>query len=353
MEKQIGFSEMEYGLKRKKTRREVFLERMTTIIPMELICETIRPYYYVKGNGREPIALEVMVRMYLISQWYNLSDEAAEDLIYENQAVRKFVGIDLSYENAPDRTTLGKFRKLLAVHGLNAKIFEEMNNRFKESGVVFSEGAIIDATIIEAPDSRKNKEKKKLDEEMSTTKKNNRYYYGFKAHISADKESGIVTKLSITTAKVSDVEAAATVLTGKETSVGGDAGYIGIEHRPEVCEKFKDTENPGIVIHKTRRKRRVELPKMRDDVQFEIARKMKPIKDMPDGEEKELLKAEEKRKSSIRAKVEHPFRIMKHVFGFRKTRLMGLEKNLNKLYILFSLVNAYFVMQQNDKAAKK
>jgi IS5 family transposase len=350
MEKQIGFGELEYSNKRKKTRREIFLEKMEEIVPLGLFCECVKPYYYVRGNGRPPIELEVMLRMYLISNWYNLSDEATEDLIYENQAVRRYVGIALSHENAPDKTTLCKFRGLLEKNELNKKIFEELNRRFAEKNMLFSEGAIVDATIIEAPESRKNSNGTR-DPEMSTTKKNSRYYFGFKAHIATDAESGLINAVGITTAKIADIDAASEVLSGNETNVYGDAGYIGIDHRPDVCEKFKDTENPKKIDYYSHKKGRLKLDKMKSAVKFQINRKRAEIRKITNEEDLKKIKAEERSKSKIRSKVEHAFRVIKHVFGFRKTHYRGLNKNLNKLYILFGLANLYFVAQKTRKAA--
>jgi IS5 family transposase len=348
MDKQIGFSELEYSHKRKKTRREVFLEKMEEIVPLGLFCECVKPFYYVRGNGRPPIELEIMLRMYLISNWYNLSDEATEDLIYENQAVRRYVGIDLGRENAPDATTLCKFRGLLERNDLNKKIFDELNRSFSEKNILFTEGAIVDATIIEAPDSRKNKERSH-DPEMSTTKKNSRYYFGFKAHIATDTESGLVRAVEITTARVADIEAASSVLSGKEKEVSGDAGYIGIDHRPDVCAKFKDEENPETINYYSHKKGRLVLDKMKSDVKFNINRKRAEVRKITDEEELKKVKKEEYEKSRVRAKVEHAFRIIKHVFGFRKTRYRGLNKNRNKLYMLFGLANLYFIAQKTER----
>lgn len=354
MEKQIGFSELEYSLKRKKTRKEIFLEKMEEVIPLKLFCDCIEPYYYVKGNGREPTPLNIMVRMYLISQWYNLSDEACEDLIWENQTVRQYVGIDLGQSGAPDATTLCKFRGLLVKHGLNEKIFEELKRRFEEKKIIFKEGAIVDATIIEAPESKTNKEHKHVDSEMSCMRKNNRYYHGCKANIAVDVRSGLVKSLSVTTAAVHDIEAAASVLSGEEKEVYGDAGYTGIEHRVDICEKFKDKENPEKTTYYSHKKGKLVLDKIRKETSFIINRKRAEIRKKSVAEQ-EKLRAEESEKFKIRAKVEHPFRVVKHVFGFRKTRLRGLNKNLNKLYMLFALSNIYlyFVMQKNKKSIKK
>lgn len=345
----MGFSEFEYGLKRKKTRREVFLDKMEELVPLGEFCAIIRPHYYVRGNGRPPIDLEKMVRMYLVSLWYNLSDEAAEDLVIENQAVRRYVGVDLSAENAPDRTTLAKFRGILEKNGLSERIFEALNRQYAANGVILHEGAIVDATIVAAPDAKKNKEKKPLDGEMSSTKKNGNYHFGFKLHIAADAESGMVTAAAVTTAKTADIEAADRLLTGDEKQVNGDAGYIGIDRRPEICAKFKDEEYPETMIYRNNHKKGMQiLDKMRPDIKFEISRKRSEISKLTDGERERAIE-EERRKAQVRSRVEHVFHIVKDIFGFRKTRLRGLNKNENKVFMLLCLANLYFVMQKMQK----
>lgn len=350
--KQMSFSELEFFGKKKKTKRELFLERMEQIVPLNMFCDVIRPYYWVKGNGREPILLEKMVKMYLISQWYNLSDEATEDMIYENQTVRSYVGIDLAYENAPDRSTLGKFRLLLEQNELNKKIFEELNAQFLLNGVIFKEGTIVDATIIDAPSSTQNKDKKR-DPEMSSTKKNNTYRFGFKAHIGVDQKDGFIHSMSVTTANIPDICAAVNVLHGEEEAIYGDAGYIGMENREDICEKYKDEKDPQKIIYKDRQNKRHVLDKKHADIVFFINKRRMKIHNMPEGEEKTKLKEEERRKSGIRAKVEYSFRILKTIFHFRKTRLKGLKKNESKLYMLFGLVNLYFLMQKNQISTVK
>ncbi len=353
MEKQVSFSELEYSGKRKKTKREIFLEAMEQIVPLEMMCEIIRPHYAVAGNGRQPIELKKMIKMYLISQWYNLSDEMTEDTIYENQAVRRYVGIELAQENAPDRTTLGKFRASLEKHGLNKKIFEEMNKRFKEQGIILREGTIVDATIIQAPASTRNKTKSR-DPEMSSTKKNNNHHFGFKAHIGVDKESGLIHDIAVTTAKTADIEAAASVMHGEEKEILGDAGFIGLEKREDIINRFGQEPIENLAIAPIRRGPKAKVkPQLKKEICVKINRRRMKIHKMPDGEEKDRLKAEEKAKSQIRAKVEYPFRIMKVIFGFRKTRYKGLDKNENKLYMLFGLVNLYFVMQKNKLSTQK
>jgi len=211
--------------------------------------------------------------------------------------------------------------------------------------LIFKEGAIVDATIIEAPESRKNKERKR-DEEMSVTRKNSRYYFGFKANTAVDEGTGIVKKVVVTTASVADIEAVSTVLSGDEKRVGGDAGYIGIEHRSDICEKYQDKENPGTETYYNHKKGKLTLHRKRADIEFVIARKRAGIRKLSE-KEQEIIKEEERAKSKTRAKVEHPYRIVKQVFGFRKTRYRGLSKNENKMYMLFALANLYLAVQKN------
>lgn len=345
MTTQVDFGDMVYSGKKKVTRRERFLHEMEGIVPFGMFCDTIRPYYAVKGNGRPPIDLEVMVRMYLISQWYTLSDEACEDMIYENHAVRNFVGIELSTQDAPDATTLTRFRELLVRHNLTKRIFDELNRRFERQGMLLREGTIVDATIIHASSSTQNKDKKR-DEQMSSTKKNNNYHFGMKAHIGVDKDSGIVHSVYATTAKVPDIEAVTQVLHGQESSVYGDSAYIGLEKRPDMMEKY------GEQVEKSERQgKRGRHPAacVTANIDIQVNRKRQSIKTMPAGWKKDLLEADNRNKSSIRAKVEHPFRVIKQVFGFRRTRYRGIAKNESKLYMLFGLSNLYFAMLKNRK----
>lgn len=345
----MNFSELEYLCKRKKTRREIFLEQMDMLVPIDLFCDIIRPFYAVKGNGREPIALEKMVKMYLISQWYNLSDEMTEDMLYENQAVRNYVGLDLSRENAPDRTTLCKFRHLLEKNQLTKAIFEAMNRVYAENGVLLREGTIVDATLIAAPTSTRNKEKSR-DPEMSSTKKNNNYTFGLKASTGVDKYSGLVHSLSVDTAKTPDIEAAKNVLRGDEKEIYGDAGFLRLENREDIKALYETEE---VIRQKPKKgKLRKKITQI-INVEFRINRRRMKIHKMPDGEEKTRLKAEEKAKSSVRAKVEHPYRILKRIFGFQKTVYRGLKKAEAKLYMLFGLVNIYLVMQKNNLSTQK
>jgi len=341
--RKIDLLDIAYDSKKKKTRKEIFLEKMEAIIPFELCLELIRPYYYLNGNGRQPIPLETMFRMYLVSNWYNTSDEATEDLVIENHAVRRFVGLNIMSDSVPDETTLWNFRSLLEYHKLTEKIFEAINFRLEQSGILCKQGSIVDATLIAAPSSTRNKDKSR-DPEMSSTKKNNNYVHGMKSGIGVDDQSGLVHTVVTKTAKVHDIEMAAELLHGEETRIGGDAGFIGLEKREDIIKKF-GAEPVESLPAKPKKRGRQPKPKavLSLKVQMAINRKRMKIAAMPDGEEKELLQAEEKAKSQIRAKVEYPFRYLKCVFGFRKTRVRGLERNHAKLVMMYALTNLYLL----------
>ena len=240
-----------------------------------------------------------------------MSDEGIEDALYDSQSIRRFVGIDLSRESAPDATTLLKFRRLLESHQLTESIFNAINAHLAKKGMLLREGTIVDATLIAAPPSTKNREGKR-DEEMHQTKKGQQWYFGMKAHIGVDAQSGLVHTLIGTAANVSDVTQAQALLHGDETQAFGDAGYQGVEKRDE----------------------NLECP-----VTWHIAlrpSKRKALKDTPQGN---LVEWIEHTKASIRAKVEHPFHVVKNLFRHRKTRYRGLAKNTAQLFSLFGFAN--------------
>ena len=220
----------------KKTRKKVFLEKMEAIVPFELCLDIIRPYYYLNGLGRQPRELETMFRMYLISNWYNSSDEATEDLLIDDISVRRFCGLGLT-DNPPDETTLWRFRELLEYHKLTERIFEEINRELEKSGILCKTGSIVDAAIIAAPHTTHNKEKKR-DPEMSSTNKNNNWHFGQKSHIGVDDESGLVHTVVTTTAKVHDIDVAAKLFHGSEERIRGDAAFVGLEKREDIIAKF-------------------------------------------------------------------------------------------------------------------
>jgi len=315
MEHQPGFSELEFAGKRKTTRREKFLAEMEITVPWDELLAEIKPYYPDGKRGRPPIGLERMLRLYFLQQWYGLADEALEDAVYDSQAMRAFLGINLASDPVPDATTLLKFRHLLEKHDLCATIFETINAHLEERGLLMREGTLVDATIINAPSSTKNKDKAR-DPDMHQTKKGNQWYFGMKAHIGTDRDSGIVHTVISTAANISDISQTDQLLHGQETQVHADAGYTGVEKREKIA---------------------VEDPTGRID--WQIAKRRSPIKKMEEGPEKDLILAAEKAKASVRAFVEHPFHILKNIFRHRKTRYRGLAKNHHQLQVLFGLGN--------------
>lgn len=309
---QTSFSELEYAAKKKLTRRDRFLAEIEEVTPWAALEAEIAPFYPKgEGRGRPPIGLHRMLRMYIAQQCFGLSDEGIEDALYDSQAIRRFVGIDLARENAPDATTLLKFRRLLETNGLTRKVFEAINAHLAERGLILREGTIVDATFIAAPPSTKNKAKAR-DPEMHQAKKGNNWHFGMKAHIGVDAKSGLVHAVIGTAANVSDVSQTHALVHGEESDVFGDAGYQGVEKRPE---------NQG------------------STADWHIAMKRGKRKALPKDAMGKLMERFEKLKASIRAKVEHPFHVLKNLFKHRKTRYRGLAKNEAQLFSLFGLVN--------------
>lgn len=309
---QTTFSELEYAAKKKRTRRDRFLADIEAVTPWPALVAVIEPFYPKGGGrGRPPIGLERMLRMYVAQNCFGLSDEGIEDAIYDSQAIRRFVGIDLGREAAPDATTLLKFRRLLEEKGLTDAIFNAINAHLAEKGLFLRQGTVVDATIIAAPPSTKNRTGER-DPEMHQAKKGNQWHFGMKAHIGADAESGLVHTVIGTAANVNDVTQAGALLHGDETDAFGDAGYQGVEKRAE------NLQTPVTWHVALRPGKRKALPKN------------------PWGEQMEWI---EQAKASIRAKVEHPFHVVKNLFRHRKTRYRGLEKNTAQLFTLFGFAN--------------
>jgi len=310
--KQISFSQAEFQRKKRRTRREVFLAEMEQIMPWEELFAVVEPHYPKGKRGRPPIGLERMLRVYFVQQWNGLSDEGVEDAITDSQALRAFVGIDLSREAAPDATTVLQFRRLLEQHDLTKKLFDAVNTGLSAAGLMMREGTIADATIIAAPPSVKN-EANARDPDMHQTKKGNQWHFGMKAHIGVDAESGLVHTVVGTAANEADVTQTEHLLHGEEKDVFLDAGYVGADKREELKDR---------------------------DVNWEIAMKRGKLKAV--SEESgfgQLLRKLESLKASIRSKVEHPFHIVKNLFHYKKVRYKGLEKNTAQLHTLFALAN--------------
>ena len=319
---QISFAQAEYDKKKKRTRREVFLQKMEHVVPWSRLMEVIEPYYPKSGKrGRPPIGLERMLRMYFVQQWYGLADEAVEDAVYDSQALRNFMGIDLGRTSVPDATTLMGFRHLLEAHDLTQAMLVEVNVMLIERGLLMTQGTLVDATLIAAPSSTKNKEHAR-DPEMHQAKKGNQWHFGMKAHIGVDKDSGLVHTLSTTAANVSDISETPALLHGQEHDVWADAGYVGVHKREDMQEALAANEQT---------------------VQWHVAKRRKSIEKLDEGWQKSLARAYEKLKVQVRAYVEHPFHVPKNIFKYKKTRYKGLTKNDAQLNVLFTLSNLYMV----------
>ena len=290
------------------TRMAEFLARMESLMPWAEFCTVIEPHYPKAGNGRPPVGLERMLRMYCVANWFNLSDEACEDALYDVPVFREFCRIDLGRERVPDATTLLNFRHLLEAHDLGAALFAKVGELLLANGMRLSGGTIVDATLIAAPPSTKNKDKSR-DPEMHQTKKGNEWYFGMKLHIGADSKTGLVHSASVTAANVHDSNEVPNLLHGGETRLYGDSAYRGKAQR----ERLK-----------------VIAPKAKDFTN-KRAYKNRPLT--------EADKATNRRKSSVRSKVEHPFLTLKRFWGFAKVRYRGLAKNANRAFAMLAMLN--------------
>jgi len=313
--KQLGFGDYEQSTARKRTKRERFLAQMEAVVPWKALIDLIEPAYPKTGSkgGRPPYPLETMLRIHLMQQWYDLSDPAMEDALIEVPTMRRFAGIDLISDRIPDETTILGFRHLLEKHNLGKQIFETVKAHLKANGMAMKQGTIIDATLIAAPSSTKNK-KGERDPEMYQTKKGNQWYFGMKVHIGVDKDNGLIHSIETTSANVHDLTPAAELLHGEESVVYADSGYQGIEKREEMKGKaigFRVAMRPG---------------------------KRRALPNTPEGRLDDLI---ETAKAHIRAKGEHPFRVIKRQFGFQKTRLRGMLKNSCKVNVLAALANLF------------
>ena len=306
--KQTTFASMIYENKKKDTRREKFLREMNQAIPWDRLISLIEPYYPKAGNGRHPMPLEQMLRIYFMQQWYSLSDPAMEDSLYDIESMRRFANIELGEDPVPDETTILHFRRLLENHQLTAKLFEDVNAFLEEKGLLLRGGSIVDASIISAPSSTKNREKKR-DPKMSSTKKGNTWHFGIKIHVGTDAKKGAVHTVKITTAKDHDVTALPNLVREDDRAVFGDKGYF--------SDKLK-REARG------------------NGVYWGVLEKGKRGKGLSSSQKKRNRKH-----ASIRAKVEHVFRVIKCQFGYTKTRYRGLEKNAVQIYSLVALGNLY------------
>lgn len=314
---QLTFGDLEYAGKRKRTRREIFLAEMEQVVPWQALLALIEPVYPKAGRGRRPYPLASMLRIHLMQNWFGLSDPGMEEALHEIVPMRQFAQPPLTGA-LPDETTVLNFRRMLETHQLAPKLLEAVNGHLSAKGLLLRCGTIVDATIIAAPPSTKNKGKSR-DPEMHQTKKGNQWYFGMKAHIGVDGDSGLVHTVVTTAANASDVSQVEHLLHGQEKAVHGDAGYIGAEKRVAATKKKRE---------------------------WHIAEKRGRVKAMEEGPLKEATQELETLKARFRARVEHPFRVVKCQFGFQKVRFKGLLKNTAQVITLFALSNLWMARRR-------
>jgi IS5 family transposase len=306
--KQQSLASLTYEGMKKRTKREKFLQEMNRVVPWERLEGLIEPHYPKVGKGRPPRGLKVMLRIYCLQQWYGLSDPGVEEALYDIESMRRFVGLELGEDAIPDETTVLNFRHLLEAHNLASAVFEAVKAYLGEQGLLLSGGSIVDATIIHAPPSTKN-QRKERDPEMSSTKKGNTWYFGMKAHISVDVHSGLVHTVGITTASEHDNSVIGELVREDDRAVFGDKGYASDQTK-------RAARQAGVywaVLDKAKRNRKLSGSQRKRN----------------------------KKHASVRAKVEHVFRIVKCQFGYRKTRYKGLAKNAAQVFSLMALANLY------------
>jgi IS5 family transposase len=316
MERQMRLAEISDELSAARTNKREFLNRLEAIIPWEEFIKIIQPSYYKGEVGNKPYPLELMLRIFILQNVYNLADMAVMNEVIDSRAFSDFCGIN-SPDEVPNGDTIGRFRNILTENGLQEKIFEKVVKILTERNLILKKGTIVDSTFIDAPSSTKNKEKKR-DPEARSGKKGNTWHFGYKAHIGADEENGLVHKIKTTPANESDVTVMSELIHGEEERVYGDSGYIGAKKRPEAIKKNKDEKNIKYIINR----RPSSIKKLSKSGQYSA-------------------KKREHQKSSVRCKVEHVFAVVKNIFHYRKTRYRGLRKQNAKLNIIFALANLY------------
>lgn len=320
MSYQQSFTDLEYANRKRKTKREEFLEMMDEIIPWDEWVDIVVPFYPSGKRGRPTRGIETMLRMYFLQNWFNLSDEGIEDAIYDSYAFRKFMKIDFFNTQVPDATTLCKFRKLLVDHGIQKQYFKAISDFLQEHGYMLKGGTIVDATIIGASPSTKNAAKQR-DPEMHQTKKGNQWHFGMKCHIGVDAFTGMVHTCEATSANVSDIEVAPKLLREDDEVVYGDSAYSALHKREEILSN----ENFANIIFKTNTKKPYRKNVWTDGPAIYWRNYM------------------EYRKSSVRGKVEYVFHIMKDIFKYKKARYKGLEKNFAQQNLLLAFANLYML----------
>jgi IS5 family transposase len=311
MSRQSSFADLDYSRKKRQTRREVFLAEMESIMPWPDLRTHIQPHYPRSGRrGRQPMPLESMFRIYCMQNWFSYSDRQMEDALYEIENIRRFAGFSMVSDTLPDETTILHFRHFLEKHNLTAVLLEEINAHLKAKGLLISKGTMVDATIIHAPSSTKNQDKAR-DPEMHQTRKGNQWYFGMKIHVGADVDSGAVHSVEVTAANEADINALPKLLRAEDEVIFGDAGYTSDEYkrgsrRLGIRWCAQDKRKPGQMLSASQKKRN-------------------------------------RKHSSIRARVEHVFRVIKRQFGFARTRYRGLAKNAAQVNMLVGLANLYLL----------
>jgi len=325
MNKQLSLSALTDELAQARTRKKEFLEQMDAIIPWAEWIGIIQPFYYKGEIGNKPYPLETMLRIHMLQNLYDLSDMGAKYEVIDSRAFSEFCGVESSNQ-VPDGDTIGRFRALLVKHGLQERLFAQVLELLHARGLILKKGTIVDSTIIAAPSSTKNREKKR-DPDACQTKKGNTWHFGYKAHIGVDKDTGLVHHLEVTAANVHDVTVTPKLLTSEEKTVYGDAGYLGAEKREDA-----------VTHNKEGKKIRYKINRRPSQDRNKSARSLGQIK------------RREREKSSVRAKVEHVFGVVKGLFSYRKTRYKGRRKQTAKLYMMFALANLYLADKHCLKA---
>jgi len=316
MMKQLTLSALSDELAQAKTKKKEFLNQIERIIPWSEWLEIIKPHYYKGERGNRPYDMELMLRLYLLQNLYNLSDMQTAEQVIDSRAFSDFCGIS-SPDDVPDGDTIGRFRNLLISAGVQETLFVQVVALLKSKDLILKKGTIVDSTIISAPSSTKNKEHSR-DPEAHSVKKGNDWKFGYKAHVGVDSESGLVHSVEVTAANVHDVTMTPELLTGEEDVVYGDSGYIGAEKRDNAITHNKQGKK---IKYRTNRKPS-QIKRLSKSGQYKAKKK-------------------EHQKSSVRAKVEHVFAVIKNLFGYRKTRYRGKRKQTAKLNMLFALANLY------------
>jgi len=306
--KQQSFSSFGQAHKKKLTKREVFLDEMDAVVPWAPLEALISPHYTKPRKGRPQMPLSVMLRIYFLQQWYGLSDPGAEEALYDMHSMRDFAGLDLARDAIPDETTILNFRHLLEKHKLTEALFDAVKTYLQERALLLRGGTIMDATLIAAPPSTKN-EAGKRDPDMSQSKKGNQWYFGMKTHIGVDAKSGLVHTVKTTTGKVHDAKLTDELIREDDQVIFGDKGYVSDKRKRSTRARgatwaVKDKRKPGRVLSASQKKRN-------------------------------------KKYGTVRAKVEHVFRVIKCQFSYRKVRYRGLAKNEAQMFSLMALANLY------------